>query len=109
MYDQSKKTYLGRMRIAVAKDEFEGLMEHQILKDRIQEVAFLIVVNKKSQPGAMPAATVAQLLELERHLTRAGRTWHIQATELPTGEGVQEAFNWLVDLFLTAPILKAHE
>lgn len=94
-----------RLRIAVAKDEFEGLVEHQILRDRINEVIFLIVANKKAQPGAIPPATIVQMLELERHLTLAGRPWHLQATEvLPSGEGVVEAFSWLTDRLIAAPI-----
>ncbi|OQV24769.1 putative ADP-ribosylation factor-like protein 6 [Hypsibius exemplaris] len=96
-----------RMRIAVAKDEFEGVMESQILKERNQ-VPFLIVANKKNQAGAMPATTLAQLLDMERQLT--GRPWHLQATEAQTGEGVVEGFTWLIDLLINASLLaKAQE
>jgi signal recognition particle receptor subunit beta len=90
-----------RVRVAVAKDEFEGLMEHATLKERTH-IPFLIVANKKYQEGAIPSNTIAQLLELERHLV--GRPWHLQATDVVAGEGVIEGFTWLTDFLVSAPI-----
>ena len=60
------------MRISVAKNELDMLLENESLSER--EVPILFFANKMDLQGSMDAATVASSLELE-NIT--DRPWHI--------------------------------
>jgi len=48
------------MRIVVAKDEFEGLVQHPVMKER--NIPYLIIANKKDLPNGLPAIATAAVL-----------------------------------------------
>ncbi|XP_055346403.1 ADP-ribosylation factor-like protein 6 [Paramacrobiotus metropolitanus] len=88
-----------KVRVVVAKEEFDGLVQHPAMQER--SIPLLVLANKKDQPNGIAATRCSQLFELEKLL--ANRTWHLQATNALTGEGVHEAFNWLTDYLASLP------
>lgn len=88
------------MRIVVAKEEFEGLIQHPLLNDK-PNLPYLILANKKDLPNAVPVQAITQMLELERSLQN--RPWQIKTCAGLNTEEVREAFNWLVDYLANLP------
>lgn len=78
----------------MAKDEFEGAIQHSTLQQR--RVPFLILANKKDQPNSVAANRVLQLMDLEKVMVN--RPWHLELSNAVNGEGITEGFTWLTDL-----------
>lgn len=49
--------------------------------------------DDKDLPQAMSVAEIAERMHL--HTKCAGRKWHVQATCVPTGDGLNDALDWI--------------
>jgi len=79
-----------RLRMVVAKDELDMLLQHPDIQSR--RVPILFFANKMDLRDAMSSVKVSQTLGLERiH----DKPWHICASNAVTGEGLQEGVEWL--------------
>eukprot|EP00002_Diphylleia_rotans_P007429 TRINITY_DN1697_c0_g1_i1.p2 TRINITY_DN1697_c0_g1~~TRINITY_DN1697_c0_g1_i1.p2 ORF type:complete len:183 (+),score=45.54 TRINITY_DN1697_c0_g1_i1:105-653(+) len=79
-----------KIRLCVAKDELEVLLEHPDIKAR--KIPILFFANKMDMPNGMTPVECVQGLELDK-LT--DKPWHITASNALTGQGVEEGINWL--------------
>uniref|UniRef100_A0A7S3JF89 ADP-ribosylation factor-like protein 6 n=1 Tax=Euplotes harpa TaxID=151035 RepID=A0A7S3JF89_9SPIT len=79
-----------KLRVAVAKNELEIMMEDPGIRDR--PVPILFFANKKDLPYALSEAEIAKEFELDNI---SDRDWHIEASNALTGEGVSEGIQWL--------------
>ena len=80
-----------RLRMAVARDELEGILSHDDIAKN--NSLFLFFANKMDMADACSAAEASHLLDLPSLLK--GKAFHIQASNALTGEGVQEGLSWL--------------
>eukprot|EP00163_Fabomonas_tropica_P009138 TRINITY_DN18936_c0_g1_i1.p1 TRINITY_DN18936_c0_g1~~TRINITY_DN18936_c0_g1_i1.p1 ORF type:complete len:185 (+),score=40.96 TRINITY_DN18936_c0_g1_i1:329-883(+) len=87
-----------RIRMCVAKDELDAMLEHEEFK--ANDAPILFFANKSDVPGAAEPLECARALDLNR-LTE--RTWFISASSAVTGKGLEEGFNWLADRLNQAP------
>jgi ADP-ribosylation factor-like protein 3 len=62
-------------------------------EDKMQGVPVLVLANKQDLLAALPAADVAEALNL--FLVR-DRPWQIQGCSAKDGSGLQEGMEWLV-------------
>lgn len=62
-------------------------------EEKLAGVPLLIFANKQDLEGAMTPQKIAETLQL--HLIR-DRTWQIQGCSAKTGEGIQQAMEWMV-------------
>ena len=65
------------MRMVVAKDELEAMLEHADVLQR--SIPILIFANKSDKQGALAAVEIMSLLELQNIKKHA---WHIQCVPL---------------------------
>jgi len=79
-----------RLRMVVAKDELDMLLQHPDIQAR--RLPILFFANKMDLRDAMSSVKVSQTLGLERLLDKP---WHICASNAATGEGLQEGIEWL--------------
>jgi len=79
-----------RLRMVVAKDELDMLLQHPDIQAR--KLPILFFANKMDLRDAMSSVKVSQTLGLERLLDKP---WHICASNATTGEGLQEGIEWL--------------
>ena len=79
-----------KLRIAVAKNELEIMLEDDSIRDR--PVPILFFANKKDLPYALTEAEIASEFELERI---SDRDWHIEASNALTGDGIPQGIEWL--------------
>ena len=79
-----------KLRIAVAKNELELMMEDPGIRDR--PVPILFFANKKDLPYALSEAEIAKEFELDNI---SDRDWHIEASNALTGDGVSDGIQWL--------------
>jgi len=77
-----------RAKLDDARDELHLLLAEEDLDG----VVLLVIANKQDVVGAMTANEVAWNLELEG---LSPRPWHIQACSAITGNGLQNALEWL--------------
>jgi small GTP-binding protein len=77
-----------RDRIEAAKEELDRMLS----EDELKNVLLLVMANKQDLPDAMPAADVADKLELSK---LRNIRWHIQACAAQTGDGLYEGLDWL--------------
>lgn len=78
-----------RERINDAKEELEKMLKEV----QLQDATLLVLANKQDLKDAMPAAEIMQKLDLPR--LGMNRTWFIQSTVAPTGDGLYEGLDWL--------------
>ena len=78
-----------RDRVAEARDEMNRMLSEEALRD----AALLVFPNKQDLPHAMPAAEIADQLEL--HKLPQSRKWCIFPTCATTGDGMYEGLEWL--------------
>jgi ADP-ribosylation factor-like protein 3 len=78
-----------RRRLEEAGRELQTLLE----EDKLAGTPILIFANKQDLIQALPADEITDALSL--HLIR-DRPWSIMACSARTGEGLQEAMEWLV-------------
>ncbi|KAL9415210.1 hypothetical protein AB3S75_043482 [Citrus x aurantiifolia] len=77
-----------RERISEARNEL-----HRILSDNeLSNAALLVFANKQDLPNVMPAAEVADKLEL---YSLGQRRWSIQGCSAISGQGLYEGLDWL--------------
>ena len=76
-----------RDRIEIAKEELQGMLVEEELKD-----AVLLVFANKQDLGVMSVAEVTEKLGLH---TLKNRDWHIQGTCAMTGDGLYDGLDWL--------------
>jgi len=79
-----------RLRMVVAKDELDMLLQHPDIQAR--RLPILFFANKMDMRDAMSSVKVSQTLGLERIMDKP---WHICASNAVTGEGLQEGVEWL--------------
>jgi ADP-ribosylation factor-like protein 6 len=107
-----------RIRMAVAKDELDGMLAHKDLKDL--RVPVLLFANKMDLPSALEPSDIMALLGLQVRHSRSvqcmprivscfstsdsycmqaitSKPWHIQASNALSGDGVDAGVNWLAD------------
>jgi len=79
-----------RLRMVVAKDELDMLLQHPDIQAR--RLPILFFANKMDSRDAMSSVKVSQTLGLERLMDKP---WHICASNAVTGEGLNEGVEWL--------------
>ena len=75
----------------VARNELDQILQHQDVK---QPIPLLVMANKQDLEAALPAADLAQSLQLQNI---KDRPWQIVATNALTGDGLDSATEWLAD------------
>ncbi|XP_071089777.1 uncharacterized protein [Haliotis cracherodii] len=78
-----------RERVEHARDELERLLEEKEFKNAV----FLVLANKQDLPGAMTVPEVAKAMKFKQILKTHRAT--IMGSCAVTGEGLNEAMNWL--------------
>ncbi|KAM9447671.1 ADP-ribosylation factor-like protein 6 isoform 4-T4 [Salvelinus alpinus] len=81
-----------KLRMVVAKEELDTLLNHQDIRSRRLPVLFF--ANKSDLREAMSLVKVSQLLCLENI---KDKPWHICASNAVKGEGLLEGVDWLQD------------
>ncbi|XP_029494329.1 ADP-ribosylation factor-like protein 6 isoform X4 [Oncorhynchus nerka] len=81
-----------QLRMVVAKEELDTLLNHQDIRSRRLPVLFF--ANKSDLREAMSLVKVSQLLCLENI---KDKPWHICASNAVKGEGLLEGVDWLQD------------
>nr|XP_033797409.1 ADP-ribosylation factor-like protein 6 [Geotrypetes seraphini] len=81
-----------KLRMVVAKEELETLLNHPDIKHR--RIPILFFANKMDVRDALSAVKVSQMMLLE---TIKDKPWHICASDGLKGEGLQEGVDWLQD------------
>ncbi|XP_052349422.1 ADP-ribosylation factor-like protein 6 isoform X1 [Oncorhynchus keta] len=79
-----------QLRMVVAKEELDTLLNHQDIRSRRLPVLFF--ANKSDLREAMSLVKVSQLLCLENI---KDKPWHICASNAVKGEGLLEGVDWL--------------
>ncbi|CAG7848708.1 ADP-ribosylation factor 1 [Serendipita indica DSM 11827] len=77
-----------RERVSEAREELQRMLN----EDELRSAILLVFANKQDLPNAMNAAELTDKLGL--HGLR-NRTWYIQATCAPSGDGLYEGLEWL--------------
>ena len=83
-----KRLYACRV---VARNELDQILQHQHIAS---PVPLLVMANKQDLEGAMPAAELAQGLQLDNI---RDRPWQIVATNALTGDGLNTGTDWLLE------------
>lgn len=81
-----------RIRMCVAKDELQQMLDHADLK--AAKIPILFFANKMDQASALSPADVMEELGLSE-ITE--KPWRITASCALTGEGVEDGVNWLAE------------
>lgn len=81
-----------KLRMVVAKDELELLLQHGDLKNR--RIPILFYANKMDLREAVSSVKCSSLMGLDQILDKP---WHICASNAITGEGLDEGVDWLTD------------
>nr|QXF29024.1 Arl6 [Vischeria sp. CAUP Q 202] len=80
-----------RLRMCVAKDELEMLLQHASVRGR--SIPILFFANKMDLPGSMSEVECMDALEL----AKVQAPWHITASNALTGDGVDDGIDWLAE------------
>ncbi|XP_076447731.1 ADP-ribosylation factor-like protein 6 [Babylonia areolata] len=81
-----------KLRMVVAKDELDLLLQHPDLKNR--RVPVLFYANKMDLREAVSSVKCSNLMGLDKI---PDKPWHICASNAITGEGLSEGVDWLTD------------
>ncbi|GMI50548.1 hypothetical protein ScalyP_jg4249 [Parmales sp. scaly parma] len=81
-----------KLRICVARDELDELLNHETIKNRT--IPILFYANKMDMAGAMTPVECMQTMSLDRITNKA---WHITNSNALTGSGVDEGVAWVSD------------
>lgn len=81
-----------KLRMVVAKDELELLLQHNDLMGR--RIPVLFFANKMDLRDALSSVKCSSLMGLE---CIRDKPWHICASNALTGEGLNEGVDWLTD------------
>ena len=79
-----------RMNTPLVKMQLDMLLLNPLLVKR-PKIPILVLANKTDKAGAVPSLQMTELLELS-HLRRP---WHVVCSDGLTGEGLNEALDWL--------------
>lgn len=79
-----------RLRMVVARDELEALLQHPDIRDR--RLPLLFFANKMDLKEALSSVKVTMLLGLEK---LENKQFHICASNAITGEGLADGVEWL--------------
>ncbi|CAF1328753.1 unnamed protein product [Didymodactylos carnosus] len=88
-----------RERLSEAQEEL-----HRMCSE-LKDIPVLILANKQDLPNAMSKNELIEKLKLNT-MTETGIKWHIQETCASQNIGIEEGFNWLVDAFPPADLIK---
>ncbi|XP_076343938.1 ADP ribosylation factor-like 6 [Tachypleus tridentatus] len=80
------------LRLIVAKDELDMMLQHKDIKER--NIPVLFFANKMDLREALSSVKVSQALGLDN---LKSKSWHICASNALTGEGLQEGVEWITD------------
>ncbi|KAL1130183.1 hypothetical protein AAG570_013121 [Ranatra chinensis] len=78
-----------RLRLAVAKDELDLLLQHPDVADR--KIPILFLANKMDLREALSTVKIAAAFQLHKI---QDKPWHICATNALTGDGLFEGVDW---------------
>ncbi|KAF6216781.1 hypothetical protein GE061_001131 [Apolygus lucorum] len=81
-----------RLRLAVAKEELNLLLQHPDISGR--KVPILFLANKMDVREALSSVKIANAFGLEKI---KDKPWHIFATSALTGEGLQNGIEWFTE------------
>jgi len=81
-----------RLRMCVAKEELEQLLNHEHIKSTRCPVLFF--ANKMDAPGALSLEECMEELELDK---LRDKPWHITSSNAKSGAGIAEGIEWLCD------------
>ncbi|XP_030850611.1 ADP-ribosylation factor-like protein 6 [Strongylocentrotus purpuratus] len=81
-----------KMRVVVAKEELDMLLDHPDI--RVRTIPVLFFANKMDLRESLTSVQCSRLLELEKI---KNKQWHICASNALTGEGLHEGVQWLSD------------
>ena len=79
-----------QLRIAVAKNELDILLDDQGLLER--DVPILFFANKMDLSSSMTVLEVSEALDLS-NIT--DRNWTVQPCSAKLGQGIEEGLNWI--------------
>lgn len=91
------------MRIPVAKEELNHILEHPDIKSKPQ-LPILFFANKSDIKSSLPALKCAQLLGLDgaswkdndfNEATVNSRPWYICSSNAQSGDGLVDGITWL--------------
>ena len=77
-----------RERVGTVRAELTQMMQHDFLRSAV----VMVLANKQDLRGAMTTAELSDALALH---SLKDHVWHIQPSCALTGEGLQEALEWL--------------
>jgi small GTP-binding protein len=81
-----------RTRIEEAKAELWKVL----IDPQYPDAPLLIVANKQDKEGALSLEEIVKACDLDDPVKMGRRSWHIQPTVATTGQGVEEAIQWIV-------------
>ncbi|RMZ96028.1 ADP-ribosylation factor 6 [Brachionus plicatilis] len=81
-----------RMRFVVSNEELNDVLNHREIKDK--KIPLLILANKKDAKGALNESGLRNELEINGI---RGKQYEIFATDGLSGQGVNDAFEWLAN------------
>lgn len=84
-----------KLRMTVARDELNGLLEHADIKNKCIPVLFF--ANKMDLPNALSPVDCMGHMSLE---DISSKPWHITSSNALSGEGVEDGIAWLGDQLL---------
>lgn len=85
-----------KLRMVVAKEELDTLLEHQHLN--CKRIPILFFANKMDLRDSLTPVQTSNLLKLEE---LREKPWHICASNALTGEGLHEGMEWLTEQLIT--------
>eukprot|EP00271_Cylindrocystis_brebissonii_P015417 TRINITY_DN3825_c0_g2_i1.p1 TRINITY_DN3825_c0_g2~~TRINITY_DN3825_c0_g2_i1.p1 ORF type:complete len:186 (+),score=36.68 TRINITY_DN3825_c0_g2_i1:200-757(+) len=77
-------------RLEDCRNELHALL----LEEKLAGATLLVLANKQDVKGALPGPEITKMLELD--LMRGSRHCHVEACSARSGNGLKEAFDWLV-------------
>lgn len=81
-----------KLRMPVAKDELDHLLQHNDIKSG--NIPILLLANKMDLKDSLTAVACSRHLNLD---AITDRSYHICSTNALTGDGLEEAIDWLTD------------
>jgi ADP-ribosylation factor-like protein 6 len=80
-----------KLRMSVAQEELKTLLTHRKIQDR--NIPILLLANKMDIRGSLTAIQCSKAMDLD--LLAKDRSYHICSTNALTGDGLEEAVQWL--------------
>jgi ADP-ribosylation factor-like protein 2 len=80
-------------RLDLVKQELLSLLQ----QERLAGATLLVLANKQDLTAATSPTDIATLLELNQRIQYQNRHWAIYGCSAITGDGLEQAMNWLVD------------